>query len=98
MRSEKTRPQPARLRLLISGRVQGVGFRFSAAAQARRLGVNGWARNLCDGRVEIVAEGSREALEALRAWAHQGPPAARVTEVSEQWLEFRGDIQGFDVR
>jgi acylphosphatase len=98
MKTEKTQAQLTRVRLLISGRVQGVGFRFGAAEEARRLGLRGWARNLHDGRVEIVAEGNRDVLEALRAWSHQGPVTARVTEVSEQWLEFRGDLASFDVR
>jgi acylphosphatase len=94
----RTQAQPARIRLLISGRVQGVGFRFGAADQARRLGLRGWVKNLSDGRVEIVAEGKRGALEALRAWSYQGPPAARVTDVSEQWLEYRGEPASFGIR
>jgi acylphosphatase len=95
---QRTSANHARLTLLISGRVQGVGFRFSAAQQARRLGLRGWARNLLDGRVEIVAEGTREALEVLHAWAHQGPPLARVTEVAEQWSDARDEPAGFAVR
>lgn len=87
-----------RLRLLISGRVQGVFFRGSAADVADSLALTGWARNLIDGRVEIVAEGRREALNALAAWAHQGPPAAWVSEVEEEWSEFRGEFRGFRAR
>ena len=88
----------ARLHLWISGRVQGVFFRGAAADEARTLAITGWARNLVDGRVEIVAEGRRRALNALMAWAHDGPPAARVTQVEVEWGEFRGEFSDFRVR
>ena len=88
----------ARLHLWISGRVQGVFFRGAAADEARTLAITGWARNLPDGRVEIVAEGRRPALNALAAWAHQGPPAAHVTQVHEEWSQFQGEFSGFRVR
>ncbi len=70
-----------RLRLLIGGRVQGVGYRYSACTEARRLGLDGWVRNLDDGRVEMEAEGSEEALEALLLWCHRGPLFAEVRRV-----------------
>lgn len=66
---------------VISGRVQGVCYRASALEQARRLGLAGWVRNRSDGRVEALAEGSPEALEAFEHWLHQGPSMANVTEV-----------------
>lgn len=66
---------------VISGRVQGVSYRASALEQARRLGLAGWVRNRSDGRVEALAEGSPEALEAFERWLRQGPPMANVTEV-----------------
>lgn len=69
-------------RCLVSGRVQGVFFRASARTEAESLGVDGWARNLSDGRVEVVAHGSESAVEALCDWLHEGPPAAQVDEVS----------------
>jgi acylphosphatase len=72
-----------RRHLLIKGRVQGVWFRGACAEQARLLGVTGWARNLPDGRVEVVAEGDAEAVERLVRWCHQGPPAARVAAVED---------------
>ncbi len=90
--------QLACLHLLISGRVQGVGFRFGAAKVARDLGLRGWVRNLPDGRVEIMAEGERAKLQALRDWTAQGPPLAKVTEVREEWLEFKGKFSRFEVR
>jgi len=88
----------ARLHLWISGRVQGVFFRGAAADEARTLAITGWARNLADGRVEMVAEGRRRALSALMAWAHEGPPAARVTRVEVEWSEFRREFSDFRVR
>jgi acylphosphatase len=67
--------------LLISGRVQGVGFRYAMAEEARRLGVTGWVRNRRDGTVEAVVDGAAEAVDAFVVWARRGPPAARVTGV-----------------
>jgi acylphosphatase len=71
----------ARLRALISGRVQGVGFRYHTRARARELGVAGWVRNLADGRVEVRLEGEPAAVEALVDWLRTGPPGARVDGV-----------------
>ena len=65
----------------ICGRVQGVFFRQSAQERARQLSLTGYARNNPDGTVTIEAEGSAEALDALEAWCHHGPPAAHVTQV-----------------
>ena len=70
-----------RRRLLISGRVQGVWYRDSCRAEAERLGVAGSARNLPDGRVEVIAEGEPEAVAALEAWCGLGPPRAAVVRV-----------------
>jgi len=88
----------ARVRLIISGRVQGVGFRFSAFDEAKGLALAGWVRNLAGGEVEIVAEGRRESLKKLAAWAHFGPPSSRVTDVREEWLEFTGEFAEFRIR
>ncbi len=88
----------ARLHLIISGRVHGVGFRFSAYDEARDLALAGWVRNIPDGEVEIVAEGIKESLQMLAAWAHLGPPSAHVTEVREDWLDFTGEFTEFRIR
>ncbi|WJW76130.1 acylphosphatase [Thiohalobacter sp. IOR34] len=79
----------AALRCWVSGRVQGVFFRASTRDQARRLGLTGYARNLPDGRVEVVAVGEPAALERLRDWLWQGPPAARVEDVRCEPVEPR---------
>lgn len=88
----------ARLHLIISGRVQGVGFRFAAYDEAKQLALAGWVRNMPGGEVEIVAEGSRENLQMLAAWAHLGPPSAHVTAVREEWLDFTGEFTDFRIR
>jgi acylphosphatase len=89
---------PARIRLIVTGRVQGVFFRASASESARAMGLRGLARNRADGAVEIVAEGPRVALERLAAWARQGPPLARVDEISVEWSDFTGKCAGFEIR
>ncbi|MFP4133916.1 MAG: acylphosphatase [Halothece sp.] len=73
-----------RTHLWISGKVQGVGYRLSAQNEARKLGVNGWVKNLPDGRVEAVLEGEKAAVEQMMQWCHQGPTSAVVTEVQVQ--------------
>jgi acylphosphatase len=85
----------ARLTAWVSGRVQGVGFRWWTRSQALRLGLAGSARNTSDGRVEVVAEGDREACEELLA-ALRGPGSpGRVTGVVERWSDPLGVPAGF---
>lgn len=70
------------VRFLVSGLVQGVGFRYFVARQAERAGLAGWAKNLSDGRVEVVVRGSAEAVLALEAELHRGPRLGRVDGIS----------------
>ena len=82
--------------LRIHGVVQGVGFRWSLQAEAVRLGLGGWVRNRRDGTVEAVVAGPAAAVESLVAWAHRGPPAARVSRVEVSPGE--GEFAGFEQR
>lgn len=70
------------LTAFVEGRVQGVGFRAATVRQAHQLKLGGWARNLPDGRVEVLLQGDRAAVDRMLSWLLQGPPAARVTGVS----------------
>jgi acylphosphatase len=70
-----------RVHIVVSGRVQGVGFRYATIHAARRLALIGWVRNAPDGSVEIVADGPPDAVRALIDWCRQGPPSARVQTV-----------------
>jgi acylphosphatase len=72
---------------LIAGRVQGVFYRAATVEQAHKLELDGWVKNLPDGRVEVVAAGAPAAVAALASWLWEGPPAARVDAVHlEEWL------------
>ena len=88
----------ARARLLVSGRVQGVAFRWETQRAAARRGVTGWVRNLPDGRVEAVVEGPREQVDDLVDWSRKGPPVARVDSLDIQWEAYRGEFDDFDIR
>jgi acylphosphatase len=74
-----------RARIRVRGLVQGVAFRQSAADEARRLGLEGWVKNLADGSVEAEAQGERARVEALVRWCRRGPPAAMVEGVEVDW-------------
>jgi acylphosphatase len=87
-----------RVRAIVTGRVQGVSYRASTAAEARRLGLAGWVRNLADGSVELEAEGSDDLVAALLAWCHDGPPAARVQHVAIEDLPTTGASGRFEIR
>jgi acylphosphatase len=85
-------------RYLISGRVQGVGFRYFAEAAAGREGLHGWVRNLPDGRVEASAEGEAEAIERFERALRHGPPGARVVHLDIEASVPTGRDAGFSVR
>lgn len=84
-------------RLVVSGRVQGVGFRWFTAEAARQEGLVGWVRNLEDGRVDVFAEGDADALARFEWRLWQGPPAARVDDVESEDVLPTGGL-GFDLR
>jgi acylphosphatase len=86
-----------RAHVFVSGRVQGVFYRASTRDAARERDVDGWVRNLDDGRVEAVFEGSEESVEALVEWCHTGSPAATVEDVDVAYEEPTGE-SGFRVR
>jgi len=79
------------VRALVSGRVQGVGFRYFTLRAARRLHLHGFVRNLPDGRVEVSAEGERGALETLVGVLRDGPPGAAVRHVEVEWPDAPND-------
>ena len=85
------------MRCLVRGRVQGVSFRAATCLRGAELGLQGYARNLPDGGVEVYAQGAPEALAALRGWLEQGPPLARVDGL--ECAEARPEpVSGFSVR
>lgn len=86
-----------RAHLLITGRVQGVGFRASTRREAVRRGAAGWVQNLRDGRVEAVFEGDRETVEGLVEWCHTGPDTARVEDIEVAYGDPEG-LEGFEIR
>lgn len=81
----------------VSGKVQGVWFRASTESQAKRLGITGWARNLADGRVEVMAFGGKEKLAELYQWLQHGPELAEVSNVSYEELPWQ-EVNEFTVR
>jgi acylphosphatase len=87
-----------RFRATVRGRVQGVGFRASAAAAARQLNLTGWVRNSLDGTVEVLAEGPEEATAQFVDWLRRGPSMAHVTGVDPEWLPPQGDEVSFRIR
>jgi acylphosphatase len=85
--------------LIITGLVQGVGYRVSFAAQARSLKLAGWVRNRADGSVEAMVRGDASAIEQIIDWAHRGPPAAQVQHVAVEDIEDTAVLhERFDVQ
>jgi acylphosphatase len=92
---------PARVRrvhAIVTGRVQGVSYRASAASAARGFGIVGWARNRRDGSVELEAEGPDDRVASFLAWCAEGPPAAHVASVDVEELAPTGADTAFTVR
>lgn len=87
-----------RAHLLISGIVQGVGYRWSCRRAAQGIGATGWVRNLADGRVEAVAQGTREQVELLIKWCYRGPEEAHVSDIAIAYEEAAETFQDFGIR
>jgi len=86
-----------RAHVFVSGRVQGVFYRATTRDTARERGVDGWVRNLEDGRVEAVFEGAAEDVEEMVEWCHEGSPQARVEDVDVEYGDPEG-VDGFEIR
>ena len=82
----------------VSGRVQGVGFRYTTAERAQDLGLSGWVRNLHDGRVEVFVQGDRPSLDVFMSWLELGPSAAEVTEVAIRMAPPRPGFTDFEIK
>jgi acylphosphatase len=91
-------PSETRAHVRVSGRVQGVGFRYATADEARRRHLTGWVRNLDSGGVEAVFEGSRPMVEDMLRWCDDGPPGAYVRDVRVTWDEPLEDLTRFEIR
>lgn len=87
-----------RAHVWVSGRVQGVYFRYATRDEAYRLKITGWVRNLRDGRVEAVFEGEEDAVRQMIAFCHTGPPYARIDRVELHPETYRGEYSGFEIR
>lgn len=88
---------PERVRALVTGSVQGVGFRYFVLRTARAAGLSGFVKNLRDGSVEVVAEGPREELERLARNISEGPGRGCVKDVRLKWSESTGEFESFEV-
>lgn len=86
------------VRIIVSGRVQGVGFRWSTKREADRLGLTGYVRNRADGKVEIVAQGPATAVEELIAWAKRGPSFSAVSHIDVTELPPQASHTGFSIQ
>jgi len=86
-----------RAHVIVSGRVQGVFYRHSAAERAREHGLAGWVRNIHDGRVEATFQGPRPAVEEMIRWCGMGPPSARVDDVEVSWQPIDAGLTTFAV-
>jgi acylphosphatase len=82
----------------VTGRVQGVGFRYSTQRQAQRLGVKGWVRNERDGSVTVVIEGPKAAVDEMVSWLHEGPGFANVADLNLQEYPYEGRYSSFTVQ
>ena len=88
----------ARAHILVSGRVQGVAFRWETERNSKRFNVTGWVRNLRDGRVEAIFEGEEADVQKIVDFCRRGPPNAYVVDVNVRRQEWKGEFDDFEVR
>jgi acylphosphatase len=88
----------SQFRARVTGRVQGVGFRYFAQREAQRLGLKGWVRNLSGGDVEVVAQGPEDALQEMLRTLRQGPPLAWVRDVVVEWQPPDKSLVSFHIK
>ena len=86
-----------RAHVFITGRVQGVSFRWYTQSKAQELDLTGWVRNLWDGRVEVIFEGEEQAVRDVVSWCRTGPPTARVDTIEVTFEEPTGDFERFRI-
>ena len=87
----------AKVHIVLSGRVQGVAFRYYARNMADKLGVKGWIRNLDNGDVEAVIEGKKVAVQQMVVWCKKGPSLAVVENISIDWQAYTGEFHKFNI-
>jgi acylphosphatase len=88
----------SRAHIYVSGKVQGVFYRYETKKYAELHSVNGWVRNMPDGRVECLFEGEKEEVEKIIEFCRQGPPAAHVDDVEIQWEEWKEEFDDFQIK
>ncbi|MBI4435951.1 MAG: acylphosphatase [Candidatus Omnitrophica bacterium] len=98
MKGEKVKTQHKRIRVFYTGRVQGVGFRFTTEQIALSLGITGWVKNLPDGKVEVVAEGEEARLVSFLEKIKNGPMKPYLRGVEVEWGEVKGEFKEFGIR
>ena len=91
-------PSDKRVHIIVHGRVQGVNFRYYTQRKAMQLGVKGWVRNMKDGSVEIIAEGSGQKLEDFINWCKVGPESAHVTECEMEEVSITTNLTDFSIK
>lgn len=87
-----------RMHLIIKGRVQGVGYRFTTRTKAKILGLTGWVKNLPDETVEILAEGEESSLQKLLTWCYKGPSLSYVIDIEEKWKKNKDEFTTFSIK
>jgi acylphosphatase len=90
--------EKTRCYVIVSGRVQGVNFRWNTLKRAKNLGLKGWVRNTENGKLEAVFEGEREKIEKILEWMKVGPILARVENLEVKWEDFKNEFKDFEIR